>query len=196
MGSELQLLEVRWKQAEKSVTSCLENKHGQEVKLSKSGGRKGWWYVFLFLKNENNKISNYHYKLTVKKLENKKRRTTKKILIMWLPTPVFLLGEFRGQRSLAVYSPWGHEESDTTEPLSLFTFIRKMGLPSGVSGKEPACQCRRFKRCRFNPWVGKIPCRGAWRPTPIFLPGESDGQRSLVGYSPLSRKESDMTEVT
>ena len=48
---------------------------------------------------------------------------------MRLPTPVLLLGEFRGQRSLAVYSLWGHEESDTTEPLSLFTFIRKMGFP-------------------------------------------------------------------
>ena len=39
-------------------------------------------------------------------------------------------------------------------------------------------------RDRFNPWVGKIPWRRAWQPTPIFLPGESHGQRSLVGYSP------------
>ena len=37
---------------------------------------------------------------------------------------------------------------------------------------------------RFNPWVGKIPRRRAWQPTPVFLPGESNGQRSLVGYSP------------
>ena len=36
-------------------------------------------------------------------------------------------------------------------------------------------------RCRFNPWVGKIPWRRAWQPTPVFLPGESHGQRSLVG---------------
>ena len=36
----------------------------------------------------------------------------------------------------------------------------------------------------FNPWVGKIPWRRAWQPTPEFLPGESHGQRSLVGYSP------------
>ena len=35
----------------------------------------------------------------------------------WLPTPIFLLGEFHGQRSLAGYSSWGHKESDTTEPL-------------------------------------------------------------------------------
>ena len=47
----------------------------------------------------------------------------------------------------------------------------------------PACQCRRHKRCRFDPWVGKIPWRTAWQPTPVFLPGESHGQRSLAGYT-------------
>ena len=35
----------------------------------------------------------------------------------------------------------------------------------------------------FDPWVGKIPWRRAWQPTPVFLPGESHGQRSLVGYT-------------
>ena len=53
-----------------------------------------------------------------------------------------------------------------------------------LSGKEPDCHCRRYKRLQFNPWVGKIPWRRAWQPTPIFLPGELHGQRSLVGYSP------------
>ena len=42
----------------------------------------------------------------------------------------------------------------------------------------------------------KIPWRRAWHPTPVFLPGESHGQRSPVGYSPWGRKESDTTEVT
>ena len=46
----------------------------------------------------------------------------------------------------------------------------------------------------FNPWVGKIPWRRAWQPTPIFLPGESHGQGSLPGYSQWGRKESDTTE--
>jgi len=41
----------------------------------------------------------------------------------------------------------------------------------------------RHKRCRFNPWVRKIPLRRAWQPTPVFLPGESHGQRSLAGCS-------------
>ena len=48
-------------------------------------------------------------------------------------------------------------------------------------------------RSRFNPWVGKIPWRRNWQPTPVFLPGESHGQRSLEGYSPWD-PESDMTE--
>ena len=46
----------------------------------------------------------------------------------------------------------------------------------------------------FNPWVGKIPWRRKWQPTPVFLPGKSHGLRSLVGYSPRGRKESDTTE--
>ena len=60
--------------------------------------------------------------------------------------------------------------------------------------KEPTCQCRRWKRCRFNPWVRKIPWRKEWQPTPVFLPGESHGQRSLEGYSPQGHKESDTTK--
>ena len=51
-------------------------------------------------------------------------------------------------------------------------------------------------RRRFHPWVGKIPWRRAWQPTPIFLPGESHEQRNLVGYSPQCCKELDTTEVT
>ena len=45
-------------------------------------------------------------------------------------------------------------------------------------------QCRRQRRHGFDPWVGKIPWRRAWQPTPVFLPGESHGQRSLAGYAP------------
>ena len=62
--------------------------------------------------------------------------------------------------------------------------------------KESACQCRRYKRRGFDPWVGKIPWRIAWQPTLVFLPGESHGQKSLMGRSPWSHKELDITEVT
>ena len=48
----------------------------------------------------------------------------------------------------------------------------------------------------FDPWVGNIPWRRAWQPIPVFLPGESQGQRSLASYSPWGCKESDKTEAT
>ena len=68
-----------------------------------------------------------------------------------------------------------------------------MGFPGGPSGKELTCQCRRCKRHRFSPWVRKIPWRRAQQPTPVFLPGESHGQGSLV-YSPGGHRELNMTE--
>ena len=51
-----------------------------------------------------------------------------------------------------------------------------------------------MQETRFNAWVGKMPWRREWLPTPVFLPGEYHGQRSLAGYSPQGRKESDITE--
>ena len=66
-----------------------------------------------------------------------------------------------------------------------------MGFPGGSEVKTSALQCR---RPGLDPWVGKIPWRKKWQPTPVFLPGESHRQRSLAGYSPQGRKESDTTE--
>ena len=57
--------------------------------------------------------------------------------------------------------------------------IQYEGFPGGTSGKEPTYQCGRL---RFHLWVGNIPWRRAWQPTPIFQPTESHGQRSLVDY--------------
>ena len=62
--------------------------------------------------------------------------------------------------------------------------------------KSPFANTGDIKRHEFNPWVGKIPWRREWQPTPVFLPGESHGLRSLAGYSPWGHKELDMTEVT
>ena len=59
------------------------------------------------------------------------------------------------------------------------------GLSWWLSGRESACQCR---RCRFNLWVGKIPWKRKWQPTPVFLSGEFHGQKSLVGYNPGGHK--------
>ena len=62
--------------------------------------------------------------------------------------------------------------------------------------KSPLANAADIKRREFDPWVGKIPWRREWQPTPVFLPGESHGQRSLAGYSPWGHKELDTTEVT
>ena len=61
--------------------------------------------------------------------------------------------------------------------LTIFFEITKdvqcLGFPGGASGKEPTCQCRKLKRCRFDPCVGKIPWTRAWQSTPVFFSGES-----------------------
>ena len=66
-----------------------------------------------------------------------------------------------------------------------FFFLPKVhswkGFPGDTSGKEHIRQC---SRCRFSPWIRKIPWRRAWKPTLIFLPRDSHGQRSLASYSP------------
>ena len=67
-------------------------------------------------------------------------------------------------------------------------------LPRWSRGKELTCQCRKRKKSRCNPWVGKIPYSGKWQPILVFLPGKSQGQRSLAGHRPRSHKDSDTTE--
>ena len=71
-----------------------------------------------------------------------------------------------------------------------------MDFPGGASGKEPTCQCRRYKRHELDPWVRKVPRRREWQSTPVFLLGESHEQKSLEGYSLKDRTESDTNEAT
>ena len=71
--------------------------------------------------------------------------------------------------------------------LSWWGALPAPSLPFAWDGRV-SLQCR---RPRFVPWVGKIPWRREWRPTPVFLPGEFHGQRNPVGYSPWGCKESD-----
>ena len=66
-------------------------------------------------------------------------------------------------------------------------------LPRWLS-KEYACQHRICRRPGFKPWVGKMSWRRKWQPTPIFLPGESHGWRSLGGVTVHRVAELDMTE--
>ena len=66
-------------------------------------------------------------------------------------------------------------------------------FPTGLPRWLTTCRCRRHERHQFHPWVAGSLEEGR-QPTPVLLPGESHGQRSLVGYSPWGCKESDTTE--
>ena len=60
--------------------------------------------------------------------------------------------------------------------------------PRWHSGRESVFQCRRCKRCSFDPWVEKIPWRRKWQHPPVFWPGKFHGQRSLGGCSSWGRR--------
>ena len=77
-------------------------------------------------------------------------------------------------------------ETDKDFPIALVHHF-----PDGSDGKESACNSGDLG---FSPWVGKIHCGREWLPTPLFLPGEFHGQRTLAGYSPWGCKELDMTK--
>ena len=78
--------------------------------------------------------------------------------------------------------------------LKIFCFIIisyvSVYCPGGSDGRD----CLQCGRPRFDPWIGKMPWRRKWQPTPVFLPEEFHGRRSLVGYDPSGHKESDTTE--
>ena len=72
--------------------------------------------------------------------------------------------------------------SIVTTPVYILT-NSAVGFLGGTSGKEPACQYKRHKRHRFDPWLGRSPGEspGKWQSTPLFLTEESHIQRSLAG---------------
>ena len=96
--------------------------------------------------------------------------------------------------SKRVLAAGGRSEQDSL--IVCLAFREPLGpcgnLPGGASDKEATCQCRRHG---FDPWVREIPWSGKRQTTPVFLPGQFHGQRSLVGYSPRGHTELDMTEA-
>ena len=74
------------------------------------------------------------------------------------------------------------------------TAVLRETFPDSSAGRV-CLQCRRRGRFGFDPWVGMILWGRKWQPAPEFLPVESHGQRSLAGYSPWGRRESDTTEI-
>ena len=78
--------------------------------------------------------------------------------------------------------------------LSSYFFQEKNPGNQGFPGVSDDRVCPQCERPEFDPWVGKIPWRRKWQPTAVFLPGESHGQRRLVGYGPWGCRELKVTE--
>ena len=85
-------------------------------------------------------------------------------------------------------SSYGQRQAMTLMEDYLAPWACSVSFPGGSVGKESACNAGDAGRRWFDPWVGKIPWRRAWQPTPAFLPGESHGQRSLELQSIGSQK--------
>ena len=98
-----------------------------------------------------------------------RRMTSEDLVLFYIPIWCLLCGCRHMQNLIKLY---------------ITIYSHHVGTSQGGSvGKESVFQCRRHRRCRFNCWVGKISWRRKWQPTPVFLPGKSHGQRSLLGYS-------------
>ena len=101
-----------------------------------------------------------------------------KTISQWMYTPVCLL--------------WLQNMLQIPSEHCLWIVSYHTGLPDSSDSKESVYNAGDLGSI---PGSGRPPWRRAWQPTPVFLPGESHGQRSLAGYSPWGRKESDMTET-
>ena len=99
--------------------------------------------------------------------------------------------EVKSEREVAQSCPTLSDPVDCSLPGSSIHGIFQARVLEWGAIAFSSLQCR---RPQFDSWVRKISWRKKWQPTPVFLPGESHGQRSLVGYSPWGHKESDMTE--
>ena len=114
------------------------------------------------------------------------------ISALLLTYPQFCASYIAGTYHIYLLTGISWRNSVTQRPFhSSLEFINLISLSpdlalSGTSGKEPACQCRRLKTHRFDPWVEKIPWKKAWQPTPIFLPEESLGLRVRHDWSDLA----------
>ena len=80
------------------------------------------------------------------------------------------------------------------EASTLGAILCELGFPDGSAETESACSAGDTRELGSIPGVGKSPWGREWLPTPVSLPGESHGQKSLVGYSPQGCKELDTTE--
>ena len=121
---------------------------------------------------------------------NLKERVISCVLLFMTPWTVALHGPLSLEVPRQEY--WRVLPSQKEIWSGILTFLWDfMDFPGGSDGKSTCLQCR---RPRFDPWVGKIPWRRKWQPTPVLLSGKSHGERILVGYSPWGHKELETAE--
>ena len=100
-------------------------------------------------------------------------------------------GVSRVGRDLVTKPPPSYRLTFTHTYIYTYVYIHiYVDFPGGSEGKESACD----ERSGFEPWIGKIPWRRGWQPSPVSLSGKFHGQRSPASYSPCGCKELDMTE--
>ena len=138
-------------------------------------GGGAWWAAVHGVAKSQTRLSNFTFTFHFHALE-KEMATHSSVLAWRIPR----IGEPGGLPSMGSYRV-GHDWSDLAAAAAAAAACHILGFPGGASGEEPACQYRRCKRHRFNPWVGKIPWRRAWQLTPVFLPGEFHGQEEPGG---------------
>ena len=151
--------------------SCLENSMDREARCAAVHGVAKSW----------TRLCDFTFTFHFQALENE-MATHSSVLAWRIPGT----GEPGGLPSMESHRV-GHNWSDL-EAAAAAVYIWA-SLVAKLVKNPPAMQ-----EPQFDSWVGKIPWRRTWQPTPVFLPGESHGQRSLMGYSPWWRQESGMTE--
>ena len=142
---------------------CLEN----------SMDRGAWWALSMGGRVRHDWACMHH---TVQELERTDFECSLGIRTWWA-LGAALLTYVTSLEWLYLFESWFNFWSEYTDS--------KLWLPRRLSGKESSCQCGRL---RFDPWVGKIPWRRKWEPSPVLLTGKSHGQRSLAGSSPCGCK--------
>ena len=98
---------------------------------------------------------------------------------------------FFGKTSIQINSLFLNQVITLGFVLICRSLLHILGFAWWLSGQNVCQQWKRHRRCMFHLWMGKVPWRREWQPTPVFLPEKSHGQSNLVGYSPKGCRESD-----
>ena len=129
----------------------------------------------LTMKIQSTPVHQYFFRILKRKYQESQVQLLVQVLFSVLPTRMM-----RSSQTICLNFPHTHTHS--------------ISQASWLSGRESACQRRRCRRRKFNPWVRKTPEGGNGNPPQYSCLGNPHGQQSLAGYSPQGRKELDTTE--